>query len=133
MQPTDRICTRCALLAALLLTVGCHSNKTPPTTAQDVEAAKEDAQRQVAQARIEAAKDVKSAAKTSGNNPKDVAYAQMIAAYDLAMVKAEGDHTVAIQNCQTLQPAQIQACKDHADADYESAKAKAKAARTAHQ
>jgi hypothetical protein len=124
---------RCAGLAALLLTVGCHSKTPPPATSQDVEAAQEEAQRQIAQARLEAAKDVKSAAKIAGSNSRDVAYARMTAAYDLAMVTAESQHTVTLEHCKTLQPALVQACNDHADADYESAKAKAKAARTTQQ
>jgi len=41
------------------------------------------------------------------------------AAYDIAMVKAEGDHTVATEKCQTLQASMMQACKDQADAAYD--------------
>jgi hypothetical protein len=119
-------------LAVLTVIAACH-HKTPPVTAQDVEAAKQDAQRAVEQARIEATKDVKSALKTGGGNPRDVALAKATAAYDVAMIKAEGDHQVATEKCQTLQASLMQACKDQADAEYESAKATAKATRTARQ
>jgi len=120
-------------MAALTVLAACHSHKTPQATAQDVEAAKQDAQRAVEQARIEATKDVKSALKTGGGNPRDVALAKATAAYDVAMIKAEGDHQVATEKCQTLQASMMQACKDQADADYETAKAAAKATRTARQ
>ena len=120
-------------IAALSLVAGCHSHQPPPTTAQDVEAAKQEAQHAVEQARIEATKDVKSALKTGGGNPRDVALAKATAAYDVAMIKAEGDHSVATEKCQTLQVSMMQACKDQADAQYETAKATAKATRTARQ
>lgn len=120
-------------MAAIVVIAGCHSHKTPQATAQDVEAAKQEAQHAVEQARIEATKDVKSALKTGGGNPRDVALAKATAAYDVAMIKAEGDHTVAREKCQTLQASMMQACKDQADAEYETAKAAAKATRTARQ
>jgi hypothetical protein len=120
-------------MAALTVIAACHSHKAPQVTAQDVEAAKQEAQRAVEQARIEATKDVKSAVKTGGGNPRDVAQAKSTAAYDVAMIKAEGDHNVAGEKCQTLQASMMQACKDQADADYETAKATAKTTRTARQ
>src|SRR6267378_7634890 len=120
-------------MAAIVVIAGCHSHKTPQATAQDVEAAKQDALHAVEQARIEATKDVKSALKTGGGNPRDVALAKATAAYDVAMIKAEGDHTVATEKCQTLQASMMQACRDQADAEYETAKATAKATRTARQ
>src|SRR5450631_3090471 len=120
-------------MAALTVITACHSNKTPQVTAQDVESAKEQAQRAVDEARAEARKDVKSAVKTGGGNPRDIAQAKATAAYDIAMIKAEGDHNVAAEKCQTLQASMMQACKDQADADYETAKATAKTTRTARQ
>ena len=120
-------------LAALTLIAACHSHQTPQATAQDVEAAKQEAQRAVEEARKEATKDVKSAIKTGGGNPREVAQAKVTAAYDIAMIKAEGDHKVATEKCQTLQASMMQACKDQADAEYETAKATAKATRTARQ
>ena len=123
--------TNWAGMAALTVLAACHSHKTPQVTAQDVEVAKQEAQHAVEQARIEASKDVKSAIKTGGGNPRDVALAKATAAYDVAMIKAEGDHTVATEKCQTLPASMMQACRDQADAQYETAKATAKATRTA--
>jgi hypothetical protein len=116
----------------LALLAGCHA-KTPQATAQDVEAAKQDAQRDIEQARAEASKDVKSAAKIGGSSSRDMALAKATAAYDVAMVKADGDHKVATEKCQTLEASMMQACKDQADADFETAKATAKATRMARQ
>jgi hypothetical protein len=120
-------------MAALTVIAACHSDKAPPVTAQDVEATQQAAQRQMDEARLEAKKDIKSAAKTGGGNPRDIALAKATAVYDVAMVKAEGDHQVAAEKCQTLPVAMIQPCKEQADAAYDTAKATAKAARTARQ
>jgi len=49
----------------------------------------------------------------------------------VALAKADGDHQVAIQKCETLQGHDQQVCKDQADADYEAVKANAKAAKLA--
>jgi vacuolar-type H+-ATPase subunit H len=118
---------------ALALVAACHSNKTPQATTQDIETARDDAQRAVVEARAEASKDIKSAAKTSNSNSKDVIEAKVTGAYDIAMVKADGDHKIATEKCMTMQVDMQQACKDRADADYETAKASAKATRLARQ
>jgi hypothetical protein len=117
-------------IAVLAVLAGCHSNKTPPPTAQDIQAAKQDAQSEIKKARAEASRDIKSVEKTSASS-KGVAQAKAEGAYDIAMVKAEGDHNVATEQCLTLQPSLQQACKDRADADYEKAKSDAKATRLA--
>ena len=124
----QKICL--AGVAALALMAGCHSHKTQPPTAQDIDAAKQKAQREVEKARAEATRDVKSAEKIGGSS-RGVQQAKAEGAYDIAMVKAEGDHKVATEKCLTLQASQQQACRDQADADYESAKAAAKAIRVA--
>ncbi len=121
------------VLASLALLAGCHRTEPPHATAQDVEEAKQDAQRALAQARVEASKDVKSAAKVTGSHPSEVHEAKVVGGYDVAMVKADGDHKVAIAECLTLQPDRQQACKDEADAGYEKAKTAAKAMRMAKQ
>lgn len=121
-----------ASLATLALMIGCHQNKTPQATAQDVEATQQEAQKEVAEARVEASKGVKSAAKTMGANSKGIVEAKITASYDVAMTQAEGDHKVAIEKCLTLQADLQPACRSDADAGFETAKATAKAARTAH-
>lgn len=118
-------------VAALALIAGCHPGKAPQPTTQDIEATKQATQDAVAEARAEASKDVKSAAKVSNSNSRDVIEAKATGAYDIAMVKADGDHTLATEKCLTLQADLQQSCKAQADADYETAKATAKATRLA--
>ncbi|MGA2190150.1 MAG: hypothetical protein ABSH33_16625 [Steroidobacteraceae bacterium] len=120
-----------ALFAAPVLLAGCHPGKTPQPTAQDITAVQQEAARELAQARAEASKGLKSAAKVAGPNSREADRAKVIAAYDIAMVKAEGAHKIATEKCLTLAPPVIQACKDQADADFETAKSAAKVTRVA--
>jgi hypothetical protein len=114
---------------ALSLLGGCAKHDAQ-VTAQDVEAARQEANKEIAQARAEASKDVKSALKEHGDHT-DVARAKATADFDVAMAKAEGDHKVALEQCLTLQPAARQPCNDKADGDYEAAKTQAKGMRLA--
>jgi hypothetical protein len=123
-----------AALATVMVMSGCQKAKAPaPVTAQDIEVAKQEAQRQVAEARAEASKDIKSAAKVSGADPAVVKEAKVTGAYDVAMTKADGDHKIAVAKCMTLQVDMQKACNDQADADYETTAAAAKATRLAKQ
>ena len=104
-----------------MLVAACHKANAPqPVTAQDLQAAQQEAKREVADARAEASKDVKSAAKVSGSDAAVVSAAKATAAYD-----------VATEQCLTLQADMQQACKDQADAAYQSTAAAAKGARMA--
>jgi predicted small lipoprotein YifL len=118
-----------ALIALLGICGGCHKKAPPVATPADVAAAQQEAQHEIDQAKVEAKKDVKSAAKIMGVDSKDVARAKVTGAFDIAMARADGDHKVAIEKCMTLEPSAQQPCKDQADIDYQSAVAKAKAAR----
>ncbi len=115
-------------IAGMSLIAGCSHQQPPTATAQDIEQAQQEAMKEVADARAEASKDLKSAAKVSS---QDVAAAKVVGAFDVAMAKADGEHTIATEKCLMLPLAQQSACKDQADADYETAKANAKATRLA--
>jgi hypothetical protein len=128
-----QINTTLGMVAALALIAGCHRGKAPQATTQDIEVAQQEAQQEVAQARVEASKDIKSVAKVAGSSSKEVVEAKVTGSYDVAMVKADGDHKIATEKCLTLQVDMQQACKNQADADYETAKASAKATRLARQ
>jgi hypothetical protein len=119
-------------LATLALAAGC-AKQGPHATGQDIEAAKQEADKEVTQARVEAAKDVKSAVKTAGAHSNDVARAKAMADYDVAMAKAEGDHKVETERCLTLQASMVQACEDQANTEFETAKSEAKVTRVARQ
>ncbi len=121
------------LTIAVLLLAGCHQAKSPQASAQDIEAARQDAQHEIDEARKEASKDVKSAAKTMGSDSKGVLEAKVTGKYDVAMAQADGAHKVALEKCTTLSADLQKSCKDQADADYDTAAAAAKATRLAKQ
>jgi hypothetical protein len=100
-------------LVALGSLTACNNAKSPDTAARDVAAANDAATSKIADAQRDAEKDMSSDA------------------YKVALAQADGDHQVAIQKCETLQGHDQQVCKDQADANYEAAKANAKAAKVA--
>ncbi len=116
---------------ALGMLMGCQKEaKAPPAvTAEDVAAAEQKAAKQVDDAKLEASKDVKSALKVAGPGSNDVTHAKAEGAFDVAMSKADGAHLVDGKRCLTLPQEQQAGCTAQADADYETAKASAKALR----
>jgi hypothetical protein len=100
-------------LLALGSLTACNNAKSPDAAAKDIAAADNSAAREVADAQRDAQKDMSTDA------------------YAVATAKADGDHKIAIQKCETLQGHDQQVCKDQADADHEAANANAKAAKVA--
>ena len=98
-----------------LTMVGCNNAKSPDAAAKDIAAASDSAAKQVADARADQQKDMSSDA------------------YDVAVARADGDHKIALQKCEVLQGHDQKVCKDQADADFEAAKASAKATKVAQQ
>jgi hypothetical protein len=135
MQPQEwfRLQAAAALFVMLGICSGCHQKPAPVSTAADVAAAQQEAQREIDQAKVEAKNDVRSATKIMGPESKDVARARVTGAFDIAMARIDGDHKVATEKCMTLPPPAQQPCKDKVDIDYQSAVAKAKAVRDSQQ
>lgn len=102
-------------IAALALLSACNNAKSPDTAAKDLASADKSAAHEVADAQRDAQKDMSSDA------------------YNVAVAQADGDHKIAIQKCETLQGHDQQVCKDQADANYDAAKANAKAAKVSTQ
>ncbi|HEX4153663.1 MAG TPA: hypothetical protein VHY75_15760 [Steroidobacteraceae bacterium] len=125
----SKLIVRNFAVAALAVLCGCHPKTPPVATPADVASAQEEARKEVEQARVEARKDVKSAAKVSGGDAKNVAHARATGAFDIAMAQAEGDHKIALTRCKTLEPGAQPPCTAEADAQFQAAIAKAKAAR----
>ena len=121
----NRILVACCLSAALL--AGCEQPKSPQAAATDVATARQDAARQVADAKRDAAKDVNDADKALQEKSAALANANAQGNYEVAMAKADGDHKVAIEACGAKAGDQQRACKQLADANYDAAKANAKA------
>jgi predicted small lipoprotein YifL len=121
------------MLVLLGSLAGCHHAKPPDVTQADVDAAQQDAQHEVDQARVEAKKDIKSAAKIMGADSPDMVRARITGAFDIAMAHADGDHKIALEKCLLLDPSAQPACRTQADSDYQAAAASAKAIRVSQQ
>jgi FlaG/FlaF family flagellin (archaellin) len=102
-------------VATLMLLGACNNAKSPETASKDIAQANRSASEEVAKARNEEQKDA------NADN------------YNVAVAQADGDHKIAVQKCETLEGKDQQACKDKADADYEAAKANAKATKVSQQ
>jgi hypothetical protein len=106
-----RTLTLAAGVAALCMMAACNGAKSPEAASRDIQAADRAAAREVSEARHAQEKDMSTDA------------------YEVAVAQADGDRKIAIQKCETLQGHDQRLCKDQADADYEAARAIAKATR----
>jgi predicted small secreted protein len=115
-----------AMTAVLL--AGCNSAKNPDAVAKDVATAEQKAAAEVSKSEQSASSDLGKAADQVGD--KVIAFNNTAAkdAYNLAIAKADGERKVALANCSAASGDDQKRCKDQADADYNAAKANAKAA-----
>jgi nickel-dependent lactate racemase len=111
------------------LACGCNSAKSPAAVATDVAAARKQASTEVMDARKDAAKNVDSAAANVDGSSKDLNEASARAAYDVAVAQADGDNSVAIQQCSALIGEAQKSCKERADARDDQAKTQANVTR----
>jgi hypothetical protein len=111
--------------AAIL--AGCNDPKSPDKVASDVAAAQQKAAENIADVRKDAAKDDVSATEKVEDKNKNLNNVEAKGAYDVAMARAEGNHKVALEKCNAVSGDAQSKCKDMAAADYDAAKANAKA------
>jgi hypothetical protein len=117
-----------AIVIATFCIAGCNNPKSPDTVAKDIASAEQKASTEVANSANSAAKDLNGAAEKVDD--KLVAFNNAAAkdAYNLAVAKADGDRKVALAQCEAAGGETQKMCKDQAEADYNAAKANAKAA-----
>jgi hypothetical protein len=116
-----------AVILLVAAMAACNNAKSPDAVANDVAAARQKAAAQVASAERDAAKKDDSAQNTVNEKTQDLNSTEAKGAYDVASARAEGDHKIALEKCLALAGDAQQACKDKADANYDLAKANAKA------
>ena len=117
-----------AIAMTILVLSGCDKPKSPDAVAKDVAAAEQKASTEVANSEKDASKDIGKAADKVDDKLVDLNNAAAKDAYNLAVAKADGDRKVALASCAAASGDAQKACKDQADADYNAAKATAKAA-----
>lgn len=119
-----------AILAFALLG-GCNNAKSPGAVNNDVAAAQQKAENKVADAQKNASEDIAKSNAAVDDKSKALNNTEAKATYGVAVAKADGDHDVDLKKCNALSGDAQNKCKDQADADYEAAKANAKANETA--
>jgi hypothetical protein len=111
----------------LALLGGCDKAKSPQTVANDVSADQQKAVKDVADAKKEASQEMSTAQAKVDEKAKDLNNVAAQAAYNVTVAKADGNHKIALDKCAAVGGDAQAKCKDQADADYEAAKADAKA------
>jgi hypothetical protein len=114
-------------ILTLALLGGCDKAKSPQTVANDVSADQQKAVKDVADAKKEASQEMSTAQAKVDEKAKDLNNVAAQAAYNVAVAKADGNHKIALDKCAAVGGDAQSKCKDQADADYEAAKADAKA------
>jgi hypothetical protein len=107
---------------------GCNNAKSPDAVAQDVAAAQQKASAEVDKSEKDAAKDVGNAAEKVDTKLTDLNNTAAKDAYKITLAQADGDRKVALAKCDALSGDAQKNCRSQTDADYEAAKANAKAA-----
>ena len=127
-----------ALAAAAFVLTACNKAETPAEVARDVEKARADGQREVADARADvqqanadADKQVADAIADHDNDAVANEAHDANATYDkgkskLMIAQAEADHKVAVEKCDALEGQAQRDCKDNADKALDQAKDAAK-------
>ena len=122
-----RIFLAAGIAATVLAMTGCNNAKSPDEVAKEVASAEQNSTTEVSKSEDKAAKDLGGAADKVDD--KLIAFNNDAArdAYNVAVAKADGDRKVALANCDSVSGDAQKACKRQADADYDAAKANAKA------
>ena len=116
-----------AIAVTVMLAAGCNKAKSPESVAKNVSAAEQKASTEVANSQTDASKDIAQDADKVGNKMTDLNNTAAKGAYQVAVAKADGDRKIALAKCDALNGDEQKNCKNQADADYEAAKADAKA------
>jgi hypothetical protein len=120
-----------AIALAMICAAGCNNAKSPDTVAKDVATAEQKASNEVARSENSAEKDIAKDADKVADKMTDLNNAAGKDAYNIAVAKADGDHSIALAQCNAQSGDAQKMCKQQADADYDAAKANAKAAEAA--
>ena len=120
-----------AIAASVFLVAGCNNAKSPDAVASNVATAEQKASTEVANTEKDASKDIAKAADKVDDKLADLNNTAAKEATDIAIARADGDRKVALAKCAAVAGDAQKLCTDQADADYNAAKANAKAAEAA--
>ncbi|HEX3838814.1 MAG TPA: hypothetical protein VHW25_17810 [Steroidobacteraceae bacterium] len=114
-----------ALLAACVLNA-CNQAKSPDRVAKDTAAAENTASEDAAKAEQRASDKVNSAASVVHDEKAAEAHTEAVQAEKVADTKAQGDHKIALAQCESLSGEPQKACKEQADTAFQVAEDQAK-------
>ena len=122
------------LLLALTLTAacaldGCDRAKSPDQVAKDTATAASNASEATAKAEETAGAKVNSAQNVVHDEETAAAHTRAVETEKVNVAQAEGDHRVALAQCERLSGEDQKACKAQADTAFQTAQALAKQAK----
>ncbi len=113
-------------LFAALLTGGCNNAQSPSTVAKDVNSAAQKAEENTAKAEKRAEDKVGSADKDVQKDQRNEQHVAAVQGEEVAKTRAAGERDTALARCEALSGDRQQACRDQANAAYDTAVAEAK-------
>jgi hypothetical protein len=116
------------IAASFLIAAGCNDAKSPDAVSNDVAKAERKGAADVAKSEDSAAKNLDSAAGKVDDKLVDFSNQAAKDAYNVTVAKADAQLKVALARCEGMSGDAQKSCKDQANADYDAAKANAKAA-----
>ena len=116
-----------ALLATCVLSA-CNQAKNPETVAKDTANAENTATENAAKAEQAAGDKVNSAQTVVSDEKTAEAHTAAVQAEKVADAKAQGEHKVALAQCESLSGEPQKSCKEQADTAYQVAEDQAKQA-----
>ncbi|MBV9344705.1 MAG: hypothetical protein JO341_14520 [Gammaproteobacteria bacterium] len=124
--------TSIGLAAALALALGgCNHAKDESQVAKDTAAAEQNRAENVRDAEHKADEKIADARKDVRSEERDMQHVAAVQGEKVEDTAAEGNHKVALAQCEALSGSAQKSCKDKADADYDLAKSRAKSERAA--
>jgi hypothetical protein len=122
-----RILSITLMALTIALSAGCNRAKSPDAVAHDVDVARQKAAAEVAHRENQAQKDLTSEANKVDDRVVSFNNEAAKDAYTIAVAKADGNRRVALAKCDALDGDAQKTCKDQAEANYDAARADAKA------
>ena len=117
-----------SFVVAIGLLSACNQAKSPDQVAADTARAEQKADNEVAKAVDSASADLGKAADKVNDDLTSFNNDAARDAYKLAVAHADGERRVSLAKCEAASGDAQKTCKDQTDADFQAAKAQAKAA-----
>jgi len=113
-------------LAALCVLNACYQSKSPDQVAKDTAAAENTANQTTGKAEERAADKIGSAQRVVSDEEAGAAHTRAIEIEKVSDTLAEGDHKVALAQCESLKGESQKACREQADSAFTVAEDKAR-------